>query len=403
MTKYKFANRMERMVSTEIRDLLKWIADPTLLSFAGGLPAAELFPVSEIANVAHEVVEREGKTILQYGSVVGSLPLREKIAKRMGDKFATKAVANDIMVVSGSQQGLDLVGKVFLNPGDIVLVESPTYMGMLNAFDQYEVSYVEVPTDEQGVIPEELERILRMVPRVKLMYVIPDFQNPTGICWTMERRRKFMEVINKYELPVVEDNPYYEVRFEGETLPALKSLDTKGLVMFMGSFSKIFCPGLRLGWICADQEIIDKLISVKQASVLLTSNLDVSVADEYIATYDLDGHVEEIKNLYRHRRDLIIKCMEEKFPAGVTWTHPHGGLFLWLTFPEKISAFEVFRACLNRKVCAVPGDCFYPYHKTDRSMRVNYSCMTDDKIIEGIDRMAQAIKEVMEHGTGELR
>lgn len=220
MTKYKFANRMERMVSTEIRDLLKWIADPTLLSFAGGLPAAELFPVSEIANVAHEVVEREGRTILQYGSVVGSLPLREKIAKRMGDKFGTKAVANDIMVVSGSQQGLDLVGKVFLNPGDIVLVESPTYMGMLNAFDQYEVSYVEVPTDDQGVIPEELEKILRMVPRVKLMYVVPDFQNPTGICWTIERRRKFMEIINKYELPVVEDNPYYELRYEGETLPA---------------------------------------------------------------------------------------------------------------------------------------------------------------------------------------
>lgn len=395
MTKYKFANRMERMVSTEIRDLLKWIADPTLLSFAGGLPAAELFPVSEIANVAHEVVEREGRTILQYGSVVGSLPLREKIAKRMGDKFGTKAVANDIMVVSGSQQGLDLVGKVFLNPGDIVLVESPTYMGMLNAFDQYEVSYVEVPTDDQGVIPEELEKILRMVPRVKLMYVVPDFQNPTGICWTMERRRKFMEIINKYELPVVEDNPYYELRYEGETLPALKSLDTKGLVMFMGSFSKIFCPGLRLGWVCADQEIIDKLISVKQASVLLTSNLDISVADEYIATYDLDGHVEDIKKLYRHRRDLIIKCMKEKFPKDVKWTHPEGGLFLWLTFPENISAFEVFRSCLNKKVCAVPGDCFYPYHKTDRSLRVNYSCLPDEKIIEGIDRMAQAIKEVM--------
>ena len=384
---------MNRMVSTEIQDLLKWIADPTLLSFAGGLPAAELFPVKEIADVAQKVVEREGRTLLQYGAVIGGLPLRERIVKRMKDKFGVTTRPEEIMMVSGSQQGLDFVGKVFLNPGDVVLVESPTYMGMLNAFDQYEVNYIEVPTDEQGIIPEELEKILQTESRVKMMYVIPDFQNPTGICWSMERRKQFMEVVNRYDLPVIEDSPYYELRLEGEQMPALKSLDTKGLVMCMGSFSKIFCPGLRLGWVCADQEIIEKLLSVKQASVLLTSNLDVGVANEYIANYDLDEHVEEIKKLYRHRRDLLLKELEEKLPAGVTWTHPEGGLFLWLTFPKEISATKVFRACLEKKVCAVPGDCFYPNCKTDRSMRLNYSCLPDEKIIEGVNRMAQAIKE----------
>lgn len=395
MSRYKFATRLEKEFPQDIKEILKIAGNPEIISFAGGLPAAELFPVREIACVSAEVVLREGQSLLQYSGVPGRPSMLKNIAQRMADKFGTKVTPEEIMILDGSQQGLDFAGKIFLNPGDVVLCESPTYMGMLNAMDNYECRYVEVPTDDQGIIPEELDKILRSTSRVKLCYVIPDFQNPTGICWSMERRKKFMEVINKYEIPVIEDNPYYELRFEGEQLPALKSLDTKGLVMFMGTFSKIFCPGLRLGWVAADVELIEKFCEMKQASVLMTSNLDMAVADQYMEVYDLDGHVAKIKKLYRQRRDLIIECMKKEFPEGTKWTNPQGGLFLWLTFPEGVSAFQVMRKCIANKVAGVLGDCFFPNNKNDRHMRINYSCMPDDKIKEGIRRMGIAIKEVM--------
>jgi len=386
---------LEKEFPQDIKDILKIAGNPEIISFAGGLPAAELFPVREIACVSAEVVLREGKNLLQYSAVPGRPSLLKNIAQRMKDKFDVKVTPEEIMILDGSQQGLDFAGKIFLNPGDVVLCESPTYMGMLNAMDNYECRYIEVPTDEQGIIPEELDKIMRSTSRVKLIYVIPDFQNPTGICWSMERRKKFMEVVNKYDLPVIEDNPYYELRFEGERLPALKSLDTKGLVMFMGTFSKIFCPGLRLGWVAADVELIEKFCEMKQASVLMTSNLDMAVCDEYINIYDIDGHVNKIKKLYLSRRDLIIECMKKEFPEGTTWTHPQGGLFLWLTFPEGVSAFQVMRKCIANKVAGVLGDCFFPNNKNDRHMRINYSCMPEDKIKEGIRRMGIAIREVM--------
>jgi len=395
MSRYKFATRLEKEFPQDIKEILKIAGNPEIISFAGGLPAAELFPVREIACVSAEVVLREGQSLLQYSGVPGRPSMLKNIAQRMADNFGTKVTPEEIMILDGSQQGLDFAGKIFLNPGDVVLCESPTYMGMLNAMDNYECRYVEVPTDDQGIIPEELDKILRSTSRVKLCYVIPDFQNPTGICWSMERRKKFMEVINKYEIPVIEDNPYYELRFEGEQLPALKSLDTKGLVMFMGTFSKIFCPGLRLGWVAADVELIEKFCEMKQASVLMTSNLDMAVADQYMEVYDLDGHVAKIKKLYRQRRDLIIECMKKEFPEGTKWTNPQGGLFLWLTFPEGVSAFQVMRKCIANKVAGVLGDCFFPNNKNDRHMRINYSCMPDDKIKEGIRRMGVAIKEVM--------
>lgn len=395
MSRYKFATRLEKEFPQDIKEILKIAGNPEIISFAGGLPAAELFPVREIACVSAEVVLREGQSLLQYSGVPGRPSMLKNIAQRMADKFGTKVTPEEIMILDGSQQGLDFAGKIFLNPGDVVLCESPTYMGMLNAMDNYECRYVEVPTDDKGIIPEELDKILRSTSRVKLCYVIPDFQNPTGICWSMERRKKFMEVINKYEIPVIEDNPYYELRFEGEQLPALKSLDTKGLVMFMGTFSKIFCPGLRLGWVAADVELIEKFCEMKQASVLMTSNLDMAVADQYMEVYDLDGHVAKIKKLYRQRRDLIIECMKKEFPEGTKWTNPQGGLFLWLTFPEGVSAFQVMRKCIANKVAGVLGDCFFPNNKNDRHMRINYSCMPDDKIKEGIRRMGVAIKEVM--------
>ncbi len=392
---YKFASRMDRMKASEIRELLKLTARPDIISFAGGLPAPELFPVKEIAQVSHDLVLKEGQKLLQYATTEGRPTLREKIAKRMTEKYKTPVVADDILITTGSQQCLDFAGKLFLDPGDVVLCESPSYLGALNAFNAYQPVFKEVPTDGEGIIPEELDKILASTPKCKFIYVIPDFQNPTGICWSLERRKKFIEVINKYDLPVFEDNPYGELRYRGESFPTLKSMDTKGLVSFLGTFSKIFCPGLRLGWIAGPHAIVEKFVMIKQSADLHTSNFDQGVADAYMDTYDLDAHVKEIVELYGHRRDLILKTMEEEFPEGVEFTHPDGGLFLWVTVPEGVSARKVFDKCIEQKVAAVIGDAFYPNDKTDRSMRVNYSCMPDDKIVEGVKRMAKAIKECM--------
>lgn len=392
---YKFASRMDRMKASEIRELLKLTARPEIISFAGGLPAPELFPVKEIAQVSHDLVLKEGQKLLQYATTEGRPTLREKIAKRMTEKYKTPVVADDILITTGSQQCLDFAGKLFLDPGDVVLCESPSYLGALNAFNAYQPVFKEVPTDGEGIIPEELDKILASTPKCKFIYVIPDFQNPTGICWSLERRKKFIEVINKYDLPVFEDNPYGELRYRGESFPTLKSMDTKGLVSFLGTFSKIFCPGLRLGWIAGPHTIVEKFVMIKQSADLHTSNFDQGVADAYMDTYDLDAHVKEIVELYGHRRDLILKTMEEEFPEGVEFTRPDGGLFLWVTVPEGVSARKVFDKCIEQKVAAVIGDAFYPNDKTDRSMRVNYSCMPDDKIVEGVKRMAKAIKECM--------
>lgn len=391
----KFATRMERMQASEIRELLKLTAQPDIISFAGGLPAPELFPVEEIAKVSHDLVLKEGRQLLQYATTEGRPSLRAKIAKRMADKYHTNVDPDDILITTGSQQCLDFAGKLFLDPGDVVLCESPSYLGALNAFNAYQPKFVEVPTDNGGLIPEELDKILETTPNCKFIYVIPDFQNPTGRTWSMERRQKFMEVVNKHNLPVLEDNPYGELRYEGTILPSLKSLDTKGLVMFLGTFSKIFCPGLRLGWIAAGHSLLTEFVKIKQSADLHTSNFDQGVADAYMDQYDLDEHVKEIVALYKHRRDLILESMEKFFPEGTEWTHPEGGLFLWLTFPEGVSARKVFTKCIEMKVAGVIGDAFYPNQKTDRSMRINYSNMPDDRIVEGIQRMAKAIKECM--------
>ena len=390
----RFAKRTELMDSSVVRETLKLTAQPDIISFAGGMPAPEVFPVEAMRAASDKVLATAGPTALQYGPSDGCLPLREKIAARHRREGMACGPEN-ILMINGSQQGLDLAGKLFLDPGDLVVCEDPTYTAALSTFRSYECGFLPIDTDDDGMILEDLERKLAANPRAKLIYVIPTFQNPTGRTWSMERRKAFMEVVNKHNLPVIEDNPYGELRYEGEMLPSLKSLDTKGLVMFLGTFSKIFCPGLRLGWVAAEHSLLTQFVKIKQSADLHTSNFDQGVADAYMETYDLDEHVKEIVALYKHRRDVILKAMEEKFPAGTEWTHPEGGLFLWLTFPEGVSARKVFDKCIEMKVAGVIGDAFYPNQKTDRSMRINFSNMPDDRIVEGIERMAKAIKECM--------
>lgn len=393
---YKFAERMSGMQASAVREILKVTQRPEVISFAGGLPAPELFPVEEISKVCTEVCATEGRKVLQYATTEGRPTLRAKIAARMNRNYKTSLTADNILITTGSQQNLDMAGKIFLDKSDVVLMESPTYLAAINAFKAYQPEFKEVPTDDKGMIPEELDKILAATPNVKLIYVIPDFQNPTGICWSLERRKAFMEVVSKYEIPVLEDNPYGELRYEGVTLPSLQSLDTKELVMDMGTFSKTFCPGLRIGWLAAPVKLMKEFVKVKQSADLHTSAFDQAIIDRYMDEYSLDEHVREINKLYKHRRDLLLNTMKETFTDGTTWTHPEGGLFLWLTFPEGVSARKVFDKCIEKNVAGVLGEFFYPNAKNDRHMRINYSNMPDDRIIEGVRRMAEALKEIKE-------
>lgn len=391
----KYAKRMDLFKKSELGEILKLIEKPEIISFAGGLPASELFPVEEMKKVAVKVLDENGEEALQYSGSQGYLPLRNHIANRMNSKSMTNVNAEEILVTSGSQQALDYAGNIFLDEGDIVLCESPSYLGALNAFKNYQPKVMEVPTDKEGMIAEELEKILENNDRVKFIYVIPDFQNPTGITWSLERRKKFMEVINKHEIPVIEDNPYGELRYEGEFLPALKSLDTKGLVIYLGTFSKIFCPGYRLGWVCAPKEILKKFITCKENSDLQTSTIGQRELSKYIDDYDLDEHVEKIKATYKKRRDLMLSCMKEEFPKGVSFTNPSGGLFTWVKLPEGLNAQEIMKKCVENNVAYVPGGFFFPSGNKENYFRLNYSSCKEDKIIEGIKRLGTVLNEAV--------
>ena len=391
----KYAKRMDLFKKSELGEILKLIEEPDIISFAGGLPASELFPVEEMKKVSVKVLDENGEEALQYSGSQGYLPLRNHIAKRMNEKGKTNVKAEDILVTSGSQQALDFAGNVFLDEGDIVLCESPSYLGALNAFKGYKPRIMEVPTDKEGMITEGLEKILKENDRVKFIYVIPDFQNPTGVTWSLDRRKKFMEVVNKYERPVIEDNPYGELRYEGEFLPALKSFDTKGLVIYLGTFSKIFCPGYRLGWTCASKDILQKFITCKENSDLQTSTIGQRELSKYIDDYDLDEHVEKIKSTYKKRRDLMLDCMEKEFPEGVSFTHPHGGLFTWVKLPEKLNAQDLMKKCVENKVAYVPGGFFFPEGNKENYFRLNYSSSKEEKIVEGIKRLGDVLKEAL--------
>lgn len=391
----KFSDRMNNLTGSEIRELLKLTAQPDIISFAGGMPAPELFPVEELKKISVSVMEESGRVALQYSTTEGYPPLRKQIADRMLSKNKIQTDLDHILMTSGSQMGLDFSARVFLNKNDIVLLESPSYLGAVNAFKASEAKFLEVPTDEHGMIMTELEKILEKENRVKMIYVIPDFQNPSGRTWALERRQEFMRIVNKYEIPVIEDNPYGELRFEKDFLPALKALDTKGLVVYLGTFSKILVPGYRLGWVCASTEILQKYNFMEQASNLQASTVSQMEASKFMELYNLDDHIEKIKEVYKKRRDVMLKTMEEEFPEGVQFTRPEGGLFTWVVLPEYINAKDMALECLDKKVAYVPGGSFFPNGGHENTFRLNYSCMPEEKIKEGIQRIAEVIKKNM--------
>ena len=398
---HRYAQRTQRIKSSAIRELLKLTEQPDVISFAGGLPAPEVFPAEQIKKACEEVLDHQYTIALQYGTTEGYYPLREMIARHTG-RYGIEVTPENILITSGSQQALDLLGKLFINNGDRILVEAPTYLGALQAWNTYGAEYVPVETDEHGMIPSALAEALRYGP--KFIYALPNFQNPTGITISSERRKILVEIANQFGVPIIEDDPYGQLRFEGEHIPPIAAYDSKlrtkngtytGNVIYLSTFSKILAPGLRLAWIIAPPEVIRKLVQAKQGTDLHTATFNQVVAHVVGQGGFYDNHVRMIREVYHERRDVMLDTLEENMPSGVRWTKPEGGLFLWVTLPEHISTTEMFPEAVAQKVAFVPGEAFYPCGGGHNTMRLNFSYCKPELINEGIARLARAIKSKM--------
>ncbi len=400
----RLAKRMGELRASEIREILKVTQQPEVISFAGGLPASELFPVGELAEMAQQVLSQDGRRALQYSSSEGFPSLRHAVAARMNAIRGTSVGGNDVLITSGSQQGLDLTAKIFLDEGDVVLCESPTYLGALNAFKVFRPKFVEVPTDDEGMVVSELEHRLNRLDRIKFIYVVPDFQNPSGRCWSLDRRRCFMEVVSKRKVPVIEDSPYAELCFEGEGLPALKSFDEQNLVVYLSTFSKILSPGLRLAWLVAGPALLRKYVLVKQGTDLHTSSLTQLLVARFLRNCDLDENLRRIRAEYRRRRDAMLAAIDRTFPPGVRITRPRGGLFLWVELPAWCDAAQLLARSLEQNVAFVPGGSFFPNGGHENTCRLNFSHEPCHRIVEGVERLAMILKSLFAaHGAKQRR
>ena len=389
---YRYAGRLSNIRASEIRELLKLTERPEVISFAGGLPASELFPIQEIKEVNDYVLDCCGEQALQYTTTEGFQPLRRWIAERMNSRLGTSFDEDNIMITHGSQQALDLTGKVFLEEGDVVLCESPTYLAAISAFRAYGCRFAEVETDEDGMVISRLEKALEENPEAKLIYIVPDFQNPTGRTWSLARRRQLAELSAKYNVVVIEDNPYGELRYEGDFLPSVKSFDKEGNVLCTGTFSKIFCPGYRIGWIAGEKEVIRKYVLVKQGVDLQCNTVAQMVISSFLEKYNIDDHIDKIREVYHRRRDAAVDSIERFFPDNIKYTKPEGGLFLWVELDVTVGTTKLLEKCLEQDVAFVPGDSFYPNSGKTNTMRINFSNTQEEKIVEGIRRIGNAIR-----------
>lgn len=399
--KDRMALRTQRMTSSAVRELLKVTADPEVISFAGGLPAPEIFPIAEMRAATERIFGQMGDQALQYSSTEGYLPLRELLVRHMR-RYGIHVTPANILITAGAQQALYLVGKLFINSGDRILTEEPTFLGALQAFTSFQAQYLPVPIDDEGMRMDKLEEALRAGP--KFLYVLPNFQNPGGVTLSLERRHRLVELAAHYGVPILEDDPYGQLRYEGDHLPALVKLDAelhgsgnggapfRGGVIYLGTMSKILAPGLRIGWVVAPEEVRDRLVQMKQGVDLHTSTFSQMVTYETARGGFLDQHVRRLRTVYRERRDAILAALERHCPPGVRWTRPQGGLFTWLTLPEGYpKTSDLLADALKEKVAFIPGPPFYPGPGGDRSMRLNFSYCQPEVIEEGIRRLGQVL------------
>ena len=387
-----YSKRMQGYGSDFIKEMFAAARNPDLISFAGGAPAPELYPLEAFRAASDKAFEEWGHTMMAYDGAEGVLPLREIIATERMAQMGVDVTPEDIRILSGSQQGIDFAARLFIDEGDTIICEHPTYLGALNSFGAFKPSYVSVLMDNDGMIMEELEKTLINNPQAKLLYTVPEFQNPTGITLAADRRKRMVELAEEHDIIIIEDSPYYEIRFEGENIPAIKSFDTTGdWVIYLGSFSKTLCPGIRLGWACANFEILDRYRVMKEASDFQASTVTQYQVATFLRDNPLDELLDTSRQVYRNRRDAALAAIEEFFPDNVEYTIPQGGYFIWLTVPG-VNATEMFLPAVNDiGVAYVPGESFFAAADQSCNFRLSYSQMTEEKIREGIARLAKLL------------
>ena len=389
----RFAQRMARVQPSAIRDLLQLGADPTVSSFAGGYPDASLFPMQHMQQALQAAIDAMGGESLQYTVSNGPARLRAQIAQRMVQD-GVACGADDVLVLQGSQQGLDLVAKLLVNEGDIVVTESPTFIGALIAFNPCQPRYVGIPMDQDGMDMDALERSLKQHRRIKLLYTVPDFQNPSGVTMSLARRQRLIALANEFDFCILEDTPYRPLRFAGEHLPTIKSMDTEGRVILLGTFSKILAPGLRLGWVVAAPEIIDKLGLLKLAADTQCGTLTMAAVSNYLETQDIAAHISAIRSTYKRKKDVMLGAIAESFPKSVTCTNPDGGMFTWLSFPAGFDTgrFMAEQALPKIKVAYVPGAGFFPAEEKANHARMSFPAHTDEVIHRGVTALGRLLR-----------
>ncbi|WP_407312275.1 PLP-dependent aminotransferase family protein [Desulfosporosinus sp. SB140] len=384
---YAFAERVNHMESSAIREILKVAESPDVISLAGGLPAPELFPIQEIQEAYNHVLGANDPSVLQYSTTEGYLPLREDIAEKMKEK-GMHVSPDNILLTNGSQQGLDLIAKLFINPGDLIAVEDPTYLGAIQTFYSYQANFLTVPTDKEGINVDALETAIKL-QQPKLIYLTPTYKNPTGVTLSLERRQHLAKILAKYNIPLIEDDPYGELRYSGPVIQPVKSFDTAERIIYLGTFSKTIAPGLRLGWVVASKEIIAKLVLAKQGTDLHTGTLLQRTTHYYLNNSQIEKHIETIRQEYGHRRDIMLKELKANFSGEVSWTEPSGGMFLWVSLPEHFNTVSLLPKAVEAKVAYVPGAPFYAKGGGLNTLRLNFSNSSPLQIQEGIKRLAQ--------------
>lgn len=391
--RFNFAERTQTAAGSIIREILKLLSVKDLISFAGGLPASELFPINELRSICDYVLKYEGSDALQYSISEGLPSLRNMLSARYNKKNIHVPV-DQIIITNGAQQALDLIGKIFLNPGDKVVVGNPTYLGAVQAFNAYQAAYESIPLDDEGMMVDVLKaRLKKNRPVPKLIYVVPDFQNPTGRTLPVDRRKMLVELSSQYGIPIVEDDPYSDLRFAGAHLPALQSIDSSGLVIHVGTFSKIVSPGLRIGWASAHPDIMEKLILAKQAGDLHCGTLVQSIVCRFIKLGFLDPHIKLIRSIYKTRRDVMVECLKTNFPEGSHWIDSEGGLFIWVVLPKKFNTAELLQKAISSKVAYVPGAPFFPNGGGENTLRLNFSNSTPKQITAGMQRLGKLFEK----------
>ncbi len=392
---YNISEKMKNLKPSAIREIFKSLSDPSIISFSGGNPAPETFPIDEIAAISADIYAKDGAAALQYNISEGYPPLREAVETRLRDKFGIGGEGDSLIIVSGGSQGIELAAKVLCNDGDAVICEDPTFIGALNAFRTNGAKTIGVPA-AGGIDPDALEAAIIAHPEAKMVYLIPNFHNPMGTTMPFEKRVAIYEICKKHSILIFEDNPYGELRFAGEDVPSIKSIDKDGIVIYCSTFSKILSAGMRVGYVCAPSALTQKMVVCKQVEDVHTNTFFQMVCHRYMTELDMDAHIRSIREIYRHKCSLMLSCLDDMMPKSVTYTRPEGGLFIWCTLPDNIPCDGVVKAALERKVAVVPGTAFNcDEHAPSPSFRLNYSMPSDDQIKRGVEALSDAVRAVL--------